>query len=192
MTPQDHNKVIGIMHLLWGGFNALMMLLFVPIFLGMIPLIGTDPHAPPEVKALFGFFALLMFVLALVFGTPPIIAGYAMLKRRSWAKLAGVISACLTALSFPIGTALCVYTLWFLFGEGENFYRAPDASAWRGEGVSADVYPVGQRVLLLYGSVAAWRASLTDAGTFDWEARRASDARQKDYTPPPQPPDWRS
>lgn len=166
MTPQDHNKVIGIMHLLWGGFNALMMLLFVPIFLGMIPLIGTDPHAPPEVKALFGFFALLMFVLALVFGTPPIIAGYAMLKRRSWAKLAGVISACLTALSFPIGTALCVYTLWFLFGEGENFYRAP--------------------------GVAAWRGSLKDAGTFDWEARRASDARQKDYTPPPQPPDWRS
>ena len=35
MTPQDHNKVIGIMHLIYGGFNALMLVIFVPIFFAM-------------------------------------------------------------------------------------------------------------------------------------------------------------
>src|SRR2546421_1877558 len=107
------------MHLIWGGFNALMMLLFVPIFLGMIPLIGADPHAPPELKAFFGFFALLMFFLALIFGLPQIIAGYGMLKRKSWARVWGIVSSCLCAINFPVGTALCVYTFWFLFGQGE-------------------------------------------------------------------------
>ena len=100
---------------------------------------------------------------ALVVGLPSFIAGYAMLKRKSWAKVAGIISSCLCALSFPVGTALCVYTFWFLFSESENFYRAQDAAAWRG--------------------------SLRDANTFDWQTRSASAARRNDYVPPP--PDWR-
>ncbi|HEX3558614.1 MAG TPA: hypothetical protein VHU19_05395 [Pyrinomonadaceae bacterium] len=165
MTPQDHNKVIGIMHLIWGGFNALTLLILIPFFLLFAGVIGSDPHAPPELSVFFGFFGVLVLLLAALFGIPPIVAGYGMLKRRSWARLAGIISACFTALSFPFGTALCVYTFWFLFSEGENFYRVPDAAAWRG--------------------------SLRDADAFDWEAQRAADARQKDYTPPPQPPDWR-
>ena len=166
MTPQDHNKVIGIMHLLWGGFNALTMIIFVPFFLILTGIIGSDPHAPPGLPVIFGFFGLLFLILAVLFGIPPLVAGYGMLKRRSWAKVAGSVSACLCALSFPFGTALCVYTFWFLFSEGENFYRAPDAPAWRG--------------------------SLKGAGTFDWETRRASDARQPADAPPPEPPDWRS
>jgi hypothetical protein len=165
MTPQDHNKVIGIMHLIWGGFNTLTLLIMVPIFLIFGWGIGRAPDAPPGMGLFFGLFGLLMLVLALVTGVPPLVAGYAMLKRRSWAKVAGIVSACLCALSFPFGTALCVYTFWFLFSEGENFYRTPDASAWRG--------------------------SLREANTFDWQTRSASDARQKTDAPPP-PPDWRS
>jgi hypothetical protein len=167
MTPQDHNKIIGIMHLIWGGFNALMMIIFVPFFLMISGIIASDPHSPPGMTALFGFFGLLMFVLAFLFGLPPILAGYGMLKRKSWARLLGIISACLCALSFPFGTALCVYTLWFLFGEGEQFHR----------GVAAE---------------QNWRAPLRDASTFDWETQRAAEpSRPRDYAPPPQPPDWR-
>ena len=164
MTPQDHNKVIGIMHLIWGGFNALTLLIIVPIFLVIGGFIGSAPDAPPGLGIFFGLFGVFMAFLALVAGVPPVVAGYAMLKRKSWAKIAGIISACLCALSFPVGTALCVYTFWFLFSDGENFYNRPDAAAWRG--------------------------SLPDANAADWQTRQASDARQKDYAPPP--PDWRS
>ena len=155
------------MHLIWGGFNALTLLILVPFFLLFMGIIGSDPRAPGGLSVLFGILGFLFFVLAVLFGIPPVVAGYGMLKRRSWAKVAGIISACLCALSFPFGTALCVYTFWFLFSEGENFYRAPEAAAWRG--------------------------SLRDANTFDWETRRASDARRQTDAPPPhQPPDWRS
>ncbi|HEX8721245.1 MAG TPA: hypothetical protein VF736_11475 [Pyrinomonadaceae bacterium] len=168
MTPQDHNKVIGIMHLIWGGFNALTMLIMVPFFLVFAGFVRSDPNAPPEVTAIFGLLGGLFVVLALLFGIPPILAGYAMLKRKRWARTAGIVAACCEAISFPFGTALCVYTLWFLFGQGEHFHAAGGAEQdWR-------------------------RGSLRDAGTYDWQTRQASQAgRPREYTPPPQPPDWR-
>ena len=48
MTPQDHNKMIGIMYLIWGGFNALMMFFMIPFILIMLGPMGSDPTAPAE------------------------------------------------------------------------------------------------------------------------------------------------
>jgi len=173
MTPQDHNKVIGIMHLIWGGFNALTMMLVVIFFFGLGAAAFLDPKAPTGIMAFFGIFGVFMLGLGLLFGLPPLLAGYAMLKRKSWAKPAGIIAACLTAMSMPFGTALTVYTLWFLCGpEGDKLY---------GRGARAPY------------AYEPWRGGLRDANTFDWEAQRAADAgRRRDYVPPPQPPDWRS
>lgn len=171
MTPQDHNKIIGIMHLIWGGFNAVIMAIFVPIFVGMGALAASDPKAPPGMIAFFGIFGVIVLGMALLFGLPPILAGYAMLKRKSWAKPAGIVAACMTAMSMPFGTALTVYTLWFLCGsEGDKLY---------GKGAQYNYEP--------------WRGTLRDGSAFDWEAQRTADAnRRRDYVPPPQPPDWRS
>ena len=173
MTPQDHNKVIGIMHLIYGGFNALIMVIVGLIFIPMMALGAADPNAPPGLAAFFGAFGLIMLMLGVVLGLPSVLAGYAMLKHKSWAKVMGIIAACVEALSFPFGTALCVYTFWFLFGQNEGFHRQ-----------------VGQM-----GGPQAWNAAppLRDANsTYDWEAQRNAQAhRQRDYVPPPQPPDWR-
>jgi hypothetical protein len=167
MTPQDHNKVIGIMHLIWGGFHALTMLFFIPFLWFFRDMMARDPHAPPEMTTFFTVFMVFIAVWVGALAVPPLATGYAMLKRKSWAKVMGIVSACFAALSFPFGTALCVYTLWFLFGEGQNFHKTPEAPA-------------------------TWRGSLTDANRFDWEAQRTSDAgRRREYVPPPQPPDWR-
>src|SRR5919107_4424326 len=123
MTPQDHNKVIGIMHLIYGGFNALIMFIVGLFFIPVWALGASDPNAPPGLAAFFGIMGVLMVVLGVVLGLPSILAGYAMLKHKSWARVMGVVAACVEALSFPFGTALCVYTLWFLFGQGEQFHR---------------------------------------------------------------------
>lgn len=170
MTPQDHNKVIGIMHLIWGGFNALMMVFMIPFIIIMLGPMGSDPTAPPELKTVFGIFGTFIIIFTLIFSIPPLLAGYAMLKRKRWAKTMGVIAACFEALSMPFGTALCVYTMWFLFGQqGENFHRGGGASAQQD-----------------------WRGSLRDGSAYDWETQRtAQSSRPRDYAPPPQPPDWR-
>jgi hypothetical protein len=170
VTSQDHNKVIGIMHLIWGGFNALMMLLFVPFIIIILGPMGSDPTAPPELKTVFAAFGVLIVLFTLVFSIPPLLAGYAMLRRKRWARVMGIIAGCFEALSMPFGTALCVYTLWFMFGQGESFYHDGGnmAQDWR-------------------------RNSLRDASTFNWEAHRAQQQHQppREYAPPPQPPDWR-
>ena len=171
MTPQDHNKVIGIMHLIWGGFNALTMLIVVPIILMMLEAMRRDPGSPPDVAVMLAVVGGVMMVFAFLFSVLPLLAGYAMLRRKTWARVMGFIAASVEAISMPFGTALCVYTIWFLLGPGEHFYRAGGGN--------------------MAGSV--WNAPpLRDAGTFDWDAQRARQAgRQNEYVPPPQPPDWR-
>ncbi|MFL6336909.1 MAG: hypothetical protein ACJ754_26710 [Pyrinomonadaceae bacterium] len=170
MTPQDHNKVIGIMHLIWGGFNTLIVLILSPFIITLIrQLFRNDPNVPPEVASFVTFVMMLALVFTLIFSLPPLLAGYAMLKRKRWAKVMSVIAACFEALSMPFGTALCVYTLWFHFGPGQNFNREGEAYAPEN-----------------------WRGSLRDGSAYDWESQRAAQtSRPREYTPPPQPPDWR-
>ena len=171
MTPQDHNKVIGIMNLIWGGFNTLVTLIVYPIIIAIIgPLLRSDPNAPPELVAFFTAIMVAAFVFTMLFSLPPLLAGYAMLKRKRWAKVMGIIAACVEAFSMPFGTALAVYSIWFHFGPGQDFHRggydAPPAPDWRG--------------------------SLRDGSAYDWETQRAAQSsRPREYTPPPQPPDWR-
>jgi len=170
MTPADHNKVIGIMHLIYGGFFtlvALMMLLFFG-FLGSVftAAAAGDPNAPPVafIWAIMGFVFVLYFVLSL----PGLVAGYAMLKRKPWARIAGVVSAILAGLSFPFGTALCVYSLWFFFGDaGRAFDRELGGHSWQ-------------------GSLGQGRPFGDYAQTFGHERER-----EPAYRPPAQPPDWR-
>jgi hypothetical protein len=171
MTPQDHNKIIGIMHIIYGGGNALLMMIFLPFIVAIAFAGASDPQAGAPFAAVFGIFGVFVLLLALVFGLPPILAGYAMLKRKSWAKVMGVIASCVEALSMPFGTALCVYTLWFLFsGQGEHLYRAGGFEPAQGRGAP----------------------HLRGAESFNWEAQRARQApRPGEYVPPPQPPDWR-
>jgi hypothetical protein len=57
---------------------------------------------------------------------PSVVAGYALLKRRRWAKVAGIVAGVTAATSFPVGTAVAVYTFWFLFSDvGKQLYGGP-------------------------------------------------------------------
>jgi len=77
------------------------------------------PPPTPFIVIMFlfiGFFSLVMTV-------PSVVAGYALLKQRRWAKVAGIVAGVTAATSFPIGTAVAVYTFWFLFSDvGKQLY----------------------------------------------------------------------
>jgi hypothetical protein len=171
MTPADHNKIIGIMHLIFGGFFTLMafvMLLFFGFFASVMTAVAAnDPNAPPA--ALFWAIMGFVFVLYLVLSVPSLVAGYALLRRKTWARLAGIIASVLAAMSFPFGTALCVYSLWFFFGEaGRAFEQGPRAAPWQG--------------------------SLRQGQPFGGYAQTYGHERDREpaYRPPAQPPDWRN
>jgi hypothetical protein len=67
---------------------------------------------------------------------PSLIAGYGLWKKKKWAKTASIIAGVLAAMSFPVGTAVCVYTFWFLFSNpGKVLYDKPVYSLPQGQQV---------------------------------------------------------
>src|SRR5882672_41127 len=126
MTPEEHNKFLGISHLVYGGLFGLMvvgMLLFFWVIIGL-----SSSRQPLDGPPAVFFFVMWTFML-LFYGMliiPSFIAGYGLLKRKKWAKIASIIAGVLAGMSFPIGTAVCIYTFWFLFSEpGNILYDRP-------------------------------------------------------------------
>ena len=166
MTPKDHNKTLGVTHLAYGAFHLLLLLVFAAFF-AFVSAIPGPSHA--EATA-FTVMMLFMMVVGLLFTLPSLIAGYGLLKQKSWARTAAIVAGILACPGFPYGTALGVYTLWFMFGdEGRNFY-ANRINAWPPAQVGA-----------LPGA--------SDAG--QWAANRPPQEREREYVPPPQMPNWR-
>jgi hypothetical protein len=138
MTATSHNKILGFLHLAYGGLTVLLMIAVSIFMLMMMGVIATNNNSGEPIPV--GILALvIVFLVAinLLLITPSFLAGYALLKRKRWAKTMGIIAAMVAGLSFPLGTGLCVYTLWFLFGESGRFlyHKAayalpPGAPSW--------------------------------------------------------------
>jgi uncharacterized membrane protein len=163
MTNQEHNKYLGLALLAYGGLQLLMtlvMALFLAFFFSAMPSGPGEAPPPAFFVVVFGF----IFALQFFFTAPALVAAYAVLKRKSWARTAAIVAGLLAAISFPIGTAVAVYALWFMMGEGWKeiyqpaAYRPPVSLPHRGEYVP-------------------WQE----------QTRRA----EHENVPPPSPPDWR-
>src|ERR1700686_5392354 len=105
MTPEEHNKYVGIAHLVYGAFHILAMVVVGVVFAVMMGMmsanVGRNNGPPP------GFFGIIMvFVVAVnvIVAIPSFIAGSAFLKRKPWAKVAGIIAAVMSAIRVPFGT----------------------------------------------------------------------------------------
>lgn len=126
MTTEDHNKTLGILHLVYGGLHLLMMLL-IPLFFLPLALISAPSGGPGDAAgtAFISMIFLFIGIFGVLTSIPSFVAGIGLLKRKSWAKVWAMIAGGLAGMSFPFGTALCVYTFWFLFsGGGKELYDA--------------------------------------------------------------------
>jgi hypothetical protein len=161
MTLEQHNKYLGYSHLAYAAFHSLMGLFFGAI---MLVVLGTAPTSGRGNEPPAGFF-ILMACLILVFTVgwtiPSMIAAYGLLKRKRWAKVAGIVAGVFAATQMPVGTAVCVYTFWFLFSEnGRQLYDRP-------------------------------AHSLPPAPPADWASLNRQTEETSQYKPPISPPDWR-
>lgn len=95
---------------------ALMFILFLAFFGAMFfGVMRGGPEGPPLV-----FMAFMWIFMALIYASmivPSFIAGFGLLKGKKWARTASIIAGVISAMQFPLGTAVCVYTFWFLFSE---------------------------------------------------------------------------
>lgn len=61
---------------------------------------------------------LLLVMVTLGAMGPFVLTSYGVLHDRPWARAAGLVTVILTILSFPFGTTLAIYTLWYFFSDG--------------------------------------------------------------------------
>jgi hypothetical protein len=123
----SHHKLIAILHLVHGFIAAATA---IGVFLTVVVLIGfrtalerwvtpmddpTDSN-PGAWLSVFAVVVTAVYMLgALLFTVPALAGGYGMLKHRRWARKLVLVSAVVATLNVPFGTALAVYTFWFLF-----------------------------------------------------------------------------
>lgn len=141
MRPESHNRLIAILHLVHGfvaAASAVGLLLSVVLLFGfkaalerwVFPMgdrIGSDP------EFWVGVFAVVVVaiyvIVALLFTVPAIAGGFGMLRHKRWARKFVMVSAAVAALDFPLGTAMAVYTFWFLLGNSQSLQGAGSKTA---------------------------------------------------------------
>jgi hypothetical protein len=161
MTPEEHNKYISWTFLANGLFQGTLLLLMFGFIVAMLS--GTQPPDDGFPIVFFSIFFGVMLVINLAMIAPNFVAYYALKNRRPWARIATIIAAVLSGMNVPIGTAACVYSLWFFFGED-----------WK------SIYP---------HATGAAPDQLTNGGPEKWEGRYVRQDGEVVYRPA-QPPDW--
>ncbi len=111
---ESHKRILGILYIISGAFQ--MILVFgLSMFITTILAFATHELEPGQ-AAIFEFiasiFQFLPAVIVIFFSIPAIIAGIGLLYKQSWAMMLALILGCFKLFSFPIGTALGVYTIW--------------------------------------------------------------------------------
>ena len=91
---------------------GLLMIAFVLMFAFLPDQPGGGP--PPAFLAVMFLF---VFVFQMLFALPSFIAAYGLRKKKSWARIASIVAAVVSGMNVPVGTAACVYALWFFLGE---------------------------------------------------------------------------
>ncbi len=130
MNSEDKSRLLGLFFWLFTAFNivivAAIAIIYVAIFgivFSQAPQKAGDP--PPEL--IIGLLAVVfafIFLFTLLFSVPKIIAGYGLRNHKPWARTWAIIASIMCCLSFPIGTAIGVFGLVFLFGDdGKKYFE---------------------------------------------------------------------
>lgn len=78
--------------------------------------IGISSH-DREVIEIISIIAPIIIVLGIVTAIPSIIGGIFLLKFKEWSRILVIILSFIDLISFPIGTAVGVYSLWALLNK---------------------------------------------------------------------------
>jgi hypothetical protein len=115
MTAEEHNKTLATLHFIYGAMHGLTLA-------GLLLLVVVVKLATPATTSTSTFWiasgVLTFVVLLFVVGLVPLAVGYALQKRKRWAKPLGLALAVFSLINIPVGTALGIYTIRFFRSEG--------------------------------------------------------------------------
>jgi hypothetical protein len=104
----DHVRIAGVLRIIFSTLG-LFVAGFVFLILGGVSLAA----AGSEGALVAGVLTVILTVIGLC-ALPGILTGWGMLQFWPWARILGIVFAVLDLFSFPLGTALGIYSLWVL------------------------------------------------------------------------------
>ncbi len=110
----QHKKVLGIIYIATAALQILGLLVVTMLFSTIWSFIK-DEASPDELWILdliFSILRILPWFIAIFISIPSLIAGIGLLNKQGWAMILVLILGCLKLFSFPIGTAIGVYSIW--------------------------------------------------------------------------------
>ena len=125
-----HVKMIGILHIVFGGLGILAGIIVFLVMGGIASLVGLSADSRDSLTAIpiLGGIGGFVFLLLLVLSLPSLIAGIGLLGFRPWARIMTIVLSVLHLFNIPFGTALGAYGLWALLApETEMLFRQQPA-----------------------------------------------------------------
>lgn len=131
MTAEEHNKTLATLYFVYSGIHGLTLI-------GLLLLVLVVKLATPASELLSSFWlfvgVIVFVILFLAVGLLPLIVGYGFRNRASWLKPIASLTAVLSLVNIPIGTALGIYTMKFFRSEaGVKLYGGQAAAATESE-----------------------------------------------------------
>lgn len=111
MNNQQHLPILGAFYAIVGGVNLIVA---VVLLAGTGALAVLSGDARTALDTMTSEPPMIVAAVSLLAGPLNLIGGIGLLKKKSWAWGLVWVLACMSLLSFPIGTLLGGYALWVL------------------------------------------------------------------------------
>ena len=108
----SHIKIVGLINIVFGVLGLMAAgIVFIAVAGGGI--LSGDADA----IMITSIVAVSVSSIIVIFSIPEIIAGWGLLKMKSWGRILGIVIAILNLINIPIGTAFGIYAIWVLMNE---------------------------------------------------------------------------
>jgi ABC-type glycerol-3-phosphate transport system permease component len=121
----QHKKVLGIIYIITSVLQILVLTLLSLLWSTIFGFIMTEiePNEARIVEFVFSILRFIPWIIVLVISIPTLITGFGLLNGQRWALMMALVLGCLKILSFPIGTAIGIYSIW-VYLENEKLEKS--------------------------------------------------------------------
>jgi hypothetical protein len=130
---ETHVKILGVLHLVFGAIFLMTAAFLMLTIGGAAGIVGmaADPEEAAVAIPILGIAGTALGMMLLVLALPSLVAGWGLLKLKSWARILTIVLSVLNLLNFPVGTVLGIYGLWVLLSKDTDrlFSHSPSVVA---------------------------------------------------------------
>lgn len=113
---EKHIRILSYLFMIFSAVAFVVCLGLVLVFAGIMSVVSMKEGSPNPLFVAGGIGTLLMIIVSIA-SVPGFLAGYGLLKNKSWGRPPAIIMGFIYLIEPPVGTALGVYALWVLFND---------------------------------------------------------------------------